>query len=130
MKCLFSVFLFFSVIRLFAQEGSLVEKQFDIAEAEQKAAMKNFYVHRSPAFADDYDLKYHRLEFYVDPNVYSIQGAVTSYLVPISSSFNEVDFDMTASLSVDSVLYHSEQLSSSHSSDDILRINLPSILPQ
>ena len=52
----------------------------EIAEAEAKSAYQN--MHFSPnTNTGNYDLKYHRLELTLDPNVAFISGDVTSHFV-------------------------------------------------
>ena len=79
--------------------------------------------------SDNYDVKYHRFEWLVNPAIRFIQGAVTSYFVPTTSGFNEIDFDLSNLLTVDSVLYHGSSVLFVQSSGDILKITLPSIIP-
>lgn len=54
----------------------------------------------------NYDLKYHRLSWVVDPNVRYIAGEVTSYLVPVEPNVSTISFDLSNALTVDSVHYH------------------------
>jgi len=67
-----------------------------------------------------YDLKYHRLEWTVNPNVNYIQGAVTSYFEPLTNNFSKIAFDLSVSLSVDSVIYNSQKANFIHSGDTLL----------
>ena len=78
----------------------------------------------------DYDLKYHRCEWNIDPNVYYISGNVTSYFTPDSSGFIEIDFDFSTAMSVDSVTYHGAQVPFAQQSGDVLAISLPNVIPQ
>ncbi|SFB95615.1 Por secretion system C-terminal sorting domain-containing protein [Flexibacter flexilis DSM 6793] len=77
------------------------------AERKTATAKQNFAA--SP-FTANYDLKYHRLEWNVNPSVYYISGAITSHFVPKSNGFSEINFDMEASLEVDSILYHGQPI--------------------
>ncbi|MCP3929027.1 MAG: T9SS type A sorting domain-containing protein [Bacteroidetes bacterium] len=96
----------------------------------ERHAHEGLVMARSNPLAEDYDLKYHRFEWTIDPNEYYIAGAVTSYFVPIEADFDEVHFDMTKSLSVDSILYHNNKLQFDHSESNILKIYLPAVIPQ
>src|SRR5436189_2168680 len=62
------------------------------AEWEKKAFLKKLSSD-TRGVGNNYDLKYHRCEWNIDPNVYYISGNVTSYFVPVSSGFVEIDFD-------------------------------------
>jgi len=72
----------------------------------------------------NYDLKYHYLQFEVDPAVQYINGLVTSYFKATTDNVSQITFDLVDVLSVDSVIYHGQKISSTHA-DDILSINLP-----
>ena len=82
------------------------------------------------AVPSNYDLKYHRFNWQVDPAVRYIKGSVTSYFVPVASGFNEIIFDMSTSLTVDSIRYHGSAVTYSQLAGDVLKITLPSIIPQ
>ena len=73
---------------------------------------------------ESYDLKYHRLEFTVDPAVRFISGAITSYFIPKSNDFDNIQFDLHVNMQVDSVLFHGTSLTWSHHSGQILEIPL------
>lgn len=103
-------------------------KAVNIPAMEQKAQAAKFRSVLSGA-SDNYDLKYHRCEWEVDPAVNHIKGAITSYFKPTVTSFNQMEFDLSNSLIADSVKYHNSILSFSQLPNDILQINLPSIIP-
>ncbi|MEM7105373.1 MAG: M1 family aminopeptidase [Bacteroidota bacterium] len=76
----------------------------------------------------DYDIKYHRLEWAIDPAVYYINGTVTTYFEPLVSDFQTIHFDMSDSLVVDSVVYNGDTVSFSNPEPDVLRIDFPAPL--
>ncbi len=76
----------------------------------------------------NYDLRYHRLEWTVDPAVCYIQGSVTSYFVTTVAGVNTLAFELSASLTVDSVKFHGNHISFTHPAD-VVNINLGSSLP-
>ncbi|OQX75390.1 MAG: hypothetical protein B6D61_10485 [Bacteroidetes bacterium 4484_249] len=78
-----------------------------------------------------YDIKYHRLEFFF-PNIDNqyINGAITSYFIPVSSGFNEISFDLTDNMQVDSVLFHQNKLTVFTLTNDELTINLETTIPE
>ena len=65
---------------------------------------------------DNYDLKYHRMNWNIDPDTLFISGEVTSYFVTTKSSVNQIRFDFSSVMIVDSVLYHSTKITFSHNS--------------
>lgn len=104
----------------------------DISEAEAKASQLNRFSqsqNKNP-LTNNYDLKYHRLELEIDPNIFYIKGAVTSYFEIKTANVNAIYFDVTDALNIDSVLYHGMNLTFSRSEKDILKINLPTSLSQ
>jgi aminopeptidase N len=76
-----------------------------------------------------YDISYHHLEFEVDPSVLYIKGSVTTYFTPSRPDFNEISFDLSSSLDVDSVKYHNKKVIFSRPKD-LLTIELIDTLPE
>ncbi len=75
----------------------------------------------------DYDIKYYRCFWKVDPAIYYISGSVTSYFTPISASLDSIVFNLSDSLQVDSVIYHQSNLAFNHNAD-LLSIPLPNTI--
>jgi len=67
----------------------------------------------------NYDMKYGRYFWIVDPAIRYIRGSVTTYFEPTLASINEMSFDMTESLSVDSIVFHNTNLTYTHTNDII-----------
>jgi len=78
----------------------------------------------------NYDLKYHRLVWEIDPDTNYIKGQITSYFTPTISNFNEIYFDLTTALTVDSVKYHQSLVSFNQLANNSLKIDLPAIIAQ
>ncbi|MCK5782512.1 MAG: T9SS type A sorting domain-containing protein [Flavobacteriales bacterium] len=72
----------------------------------------------------NYDIKFHRLEFYIDPNIIEISGQITSYFIP-NSDIHSINFDLSDKLSVEKVIYNNQNINFSHSNEDILTCNFP-----
>jgi aminopeptidase N len=104
----------------------------DISEAEAKSSQLNRFSQsqNKNLSTDNYDLKYQRLELEIDPNIYYIKGAITSYFDIIKTNVNSIYFDVTDSLTIDSVIYHGTNLAFSKSEIDILKIDFPNSLSQ
>jgi len=77
----------------------------------------------------NYDIKYHYLQFEVDPAIRYIKGKVKTFFVPESNSFTQIGFDLSSALTVDSVLYHNQKLTYSHLTHKLV-IELPAVLKQ
>ena len=58
----------------------------------------------------NYDVKYYRTHWYINPAVDSIRGSVMTVFKVIDSYFSEISFDMDTALHVDSIKYHGVQL--------------------
>ncbi|MBP6285668.1 MAG: T9SS type A sorting domain-containing protein [Ferruginibacter sp.] len=71
----------------------------------------------------NFDVKYYRCEWEVDPAVYYITGKVTVYYV-ITSAASSISFDLMNSLNVDSVKQRNALLSRSHTGN-LLQVNFP-----
>ncbi len=114
-------------LKIVAQQNSLINT-LDIAEMEKKS----FSPHNkslNSLVVNNYDLKYHRCEWQVDPAVRHIQGKITSYFKPTVTGFNQIQFDLTDTLIVDSVKYHNTAITFNQSLTDILQINFPATIP-
>lgn len=74
------------------------------------------------------NLVYHRCRWNVDPGIAFISGSVLSYFVPLSS-IGFIEFDLSQTLTVDSVVYHQQQLVFAQQTGDVLHIDFPSNLP-
>lgn len=76
----------------------------------------------------NYDLKYHRFNWEIDPAVLYIKGSVTSYFKTTQSNINQIGFELVYSMDVDSVVYHNNPLTFTHDTFDVITINLATSL--
>jgi aminopeptidase N len=100
--------------------------QFDInqlAEAEGKAAMNIRSGERAGADENE-NVVYNRLQLQVDPAVNYIMGRVTTYFIP-NTDITFIEFDLTDSLQVDSVIFHGANIPFSGPTDNVVHIELP-----
>src|ERR1043165_9724997 len=112
----------------FAQLPNFNQDLDEIVCREQAA--HRFLQHASiSSVPDNYDLKYHRFEWFVDPAVANIAGSVTSYVVPKLAGLDVIEFDLATTMTVDSVIHQGSTVSFSQITGDILQINLPSPIP-
>lgn len=129
MKNYLFFFLFIlSSLNINSQNKAGIISDMDIPSMEQKAHEGQFRQVLSGA-ANTYDLKYHRCIWEVDPAISYIRGSITSYFEPIISGFNQIQFDLAPSFTIDSVKYGSIALPYTLLSSGILEINFPSSLP-
>jgi len=105
---------------LFAQNSG------QIAEQELKARENNLKSLSSSSVSNT-NITYQRLELYVDPAVRYLTGKVTTVFIP-DSAISFVEFDLSDTLTTDSIIYHGRTLQFTHT-NNILHINLPANLP-
>jgi aminopeptidase N len=75
----------------------------------------------------NYDLKYHRLYWIVDPDTFFIRGSVFS-IFRTGAPMKNIYFDMRKNLVVDSVEYRGAKLNFTQSDEDLLKIDFPDTL--
>ncbi len=76
----------------------------------------------------EYDVKYHRCEWYIDPVVNFISGTIVTYFVPTGNPLSIIDFDFANPMTVDSVIYHGAGVSFIRP-NDLVQISLPNSIP-
>ena len=96
-----------------------------IREAELKSASGRMSVPENMN-TDNYDLKYHRLEFTVDPAVAFISGKVTSYY-KAKEDMNTITFELVNNMTVSEVKQRGVSLSFTQNQNDEVVIALPQI---
>lgn len=130
MKINLFIFLFFHAVAVFAQSTDSINEFDQLVNMERKTHQ---YIEQrivsTSSLSNNYDIKYHRFDWQINPAVNLIQGSVTTYFVPVVSGFNEVDFDLSIALTVDSVRYHGLAASFVQTTGDVLQITLPSSIP-
>lgn len=94
-----------------------------ISEAEAKAALNRMEFRANPN-TGNYDVKYHRLEFNVNPTQAQINGNVTTYFEALSP-MGQITFDLADNMTVSQVLQRGNPLTYSQNSNDELIIDLP-----
>ena len=127
MKNITYIFFIFTAI-VFAQEHKHDSHQ--MVEAEMKSASKKMELRVNPNTLN-YDVTYAKLEFTVDPDVYSISGKVSTTFKALSD-MNTVTFDLykktTSPFTISSVKINNVTATYTHNSTHELIINLPSTL--
>jgi len=116
----------FSIMTYAQRSTYLKDKQ--IATYEKNANKGKFGKNIETFNGMNYDVKYNRFEWTVDPSVFWISGKVTTYFNTTQSSVSQITFDMYSGLVVDSIKYHGTDLVYNLSSNT-LTVNLPSALP-
>lgn len=113
--------LFFSMFSSFLMAQT--HEMNALKEAELKSALRKMQF-RANGNTGNYDLKYHRLEFEVDPSVAFISGNVTTYFEALSD-MNQIVFDLADNMTVSDVLQRGHSLEFSQNNTDEVVIILP-----
>ena len=101
---IFPIILATANLASFAQIDGNDLKYESIAMTEQRYASK-ILKHAGVFTGSNYDLRYHRLEWLIDPDTFYIRGAVTSYMVITEPAVSELQFELIDQLTVDSVIH-------------------------
>lgn len=130
MKNLISLVFLIYTLSIKAQE--ICKKSVVDELARQKAQMWERWFEqkdRKYSVGNNYDLKYYRFFWSIDPAVKYIQGSVTSHFVITQSNVDNIQFELSDALSVDSVKYHDNHVPFAHL-NEIITITLPNALMQ
>jgi len=96
--------------------------QFERQNFEKRHALKNLSLASS-----NFEVNYYRCGWKIDPAVRYINGSVTSYF-NILTATNNIVYDFTNQLGVDSIIFHKQKIAFSQTLDNTLVINFPSFL--
>jgi aminopeptidase N len=122
----FSVFIFSFHIVI----GQVDEVYCNKAHAARRFFTKQTWSERSVYATDNYDLKYYRFEWSIDPAVYAIKGTVIPYFEVVSDGMSEINFDLSNALKIDSIVWRGKKLEFSQPGAFTLNIKFPSVLPK
>jgi len=104
------------------------EDQSAIIEAETKAASGRMY-YQTNANTGNYDVKYHKLEFSIDPGFANISGVVTTHF-EAKENMSQIIFDLTSNMNVSQVLQNGSAVTFSQNTNDELVIDLSTTVNQ
>ena len=82
----------FSLTSSFTQHDELNEVYCNKAHSARNLIDLQKY---SNPLTTNYDLKYYRFQWDIDPAVYAIKGSATPYFIPLTDGFNEMYFDLS-----------------------------------
>ena len=117
------IFLVFSCLQLTAQSPAEYCKQVsDIALFEQAAHQRipagNNNIIENTSASNNYDVKYYRCEWEVNPSVRFINGKVTVYFI-VTAATNNIQMDLMNPLIVDSIKQRNTLLTNQHSNNTL-----------
>lgn len=133
--------LLFSILFLLvtAHHHAAAQTGADLNTEKFAQEEKNTFMHLAPASRDgiapsrvsmastDFDINFYRCEWEIDPAVRFIKGKVTSYFT-ITSSTDKIIFDLSDTLTVDSIMYHGLPLTFQRIGGDGLQLQFPTVL--
>ena len=125
MKLLSPILLLFCFTPIFSQQPAFdfIEKlsNQEALQAQQKLnATEN-------AYTANYNIIYQRCNWKLNPDTLFISGSITSYFIPTENNFQQIQFDCSDSLIIDSILYHQTIITLHQPFKNILKIDLPVI---
>jgi aminopeptidase N len=123
MKRAFAILITIISISVFSQNNMTLELK-SLINAEKRAAIKRINFRTNPN-TTNYDIKYHRLEWTVNPETSpaAISGDVTTFW-EANEPLNTITFDMASNLYVTDVLQRGVSLTYLHTGEEIV-ITLP-----
>lgn len=122
MRLFFTLLLLLSA-KAFAQKHSEGKTIQDIALMERQGHQRIAVANAATLASGNFDVKYYRCEWEVDPAVRYIKGKITVYYV-VTASTNSIALDLMDALTVNSVTQRSVILTKSQA-NNVLTINLP-----
>lgn len=129
MKYVYSILLiallFQSKLFLNAQEKRVLSENFSFIE---KQVARNPQRIQQSITLNNYDLKYHRFFWFIDPAKRYISGSVTSYFTATLDQISNIQFMLSDSLSCDSVIHVGHKAVTNHSGN-LLTITLNHTIP-
>ena len=120
MKFTFIFVLYFYFIGAFAQKTC--SETSGIAASEMISAAREMNLVVNPN-TQNYDITYHKLEFTVNPGVYSVSGKITTTYTALAN-MTSLTFDLSNTLIVSSVKINNVSLVFSQNTDELI-ITLP-----
>ncbi len=100
--------------------------QNELCKRSHAAAFLLNNPHKILTTGSDFDIKYFRCNWQIDPTQLYISGSVMTLFEP-KSTLSQIQFDLVSALTVDSVIYHSANTTFSHT-NDILTVMLPATI--
>jgi aminopeptidase N len=128
MKKPITFFLLIISALLHGQVTFHIDDLMKIAKAERDSYTGKLFRKVTETTAN-YDVKWYRCNWNIDPGIREISGSVTTLFTPLQPDFDSLVLDLSQALTVDSVIFHNKTASSSHISG-LLTIYFPTALPQ
>ena len=108
-----------SILLAMQASAQVFDKDELLRIAEAEGCRQHFAPKSGGPPTRGFDLKYHRYVWSIDPAVRAIGGSVTSYFTCTLAAQQEIVFDLSDSLEVDSIAHLSGALSFTHGGDQL-----------
>jgi aminopeptidase N len=115
------------ILFIFTAHHFWAQSSFSSLIENEKKSFLSSHNASTCAVSDNYDVKYYRCRWNIDPAVNMISGNITTYFKP-QSPIDSLQMDASISLSIDSVLYHNSKINFSQLTGDVLQIHFPTSL--
>ncbi|MFN2439062.1 MAG: M1 family aminopeptidase [Chitinophagaceae bacterium] len=127
MKRLFITLCFCIFLSYLLKSQAQADHLEQLVKSEQNhfAVLSNYDL--QSVSSNNFDVHFYRCEWTIDPAVRFISGSVTSHFT-ITSSTNNIVFDLTNTLTVDNVIFRGNKISFIQTPDNGLQINFPAML--
>ena len=119
------IFILFYSLSFGQKVENIIEDNLDEIVNFEKRNAANKIAFKANSNTTNYDLKYHRLEWSVDPATPEINGKVTSYFTALEN-LNQITFDLASNMSVSKVTQRGSDLNFTQNSNEELVIDLSS----
>jgi len=110
----------------YSQDVNYVKKVYEIAAMERDGHQRLIIAAESSFASDNFDVKYYRCEWDIDPAIRFIKGKITIYFT-VSSAASSITLDMMSPLVADSVKQHNTLLGFSQPSNTLQVMFSPAI---
>ena len=120
-----SILILFLSVAMIGVAQEQKDLQTSIVESETKSALKTLEgIENRNVNTGNYDVKYHRLEFTLDPNVASVSGSTTTYF-EAKENLTQITFELTDNMIVADVNQRGSSLAFTQNANDEVVITLP-----
>ena len=107
------ILLFSNSIILYGQENRIFPDNLHFSTTEKQFRSRPQRLPQ-PITTNNYDLKYHRFNWVIDPAQRYISGSVTSYFVATQEQISSIQFQLNDSLSADSAHFNGKMIAINH----------------
>jgi aminopeptidase N len=125
--CFLFLYLFITALCFAQQPGNPMQRTMQIAASEKRGITRQHFLEKLSNASGNFDINFYRCEWDIDPAVKYINGKITSYFT-ITAETNSISFDLTKTLTVDSIRYHGSNITFLQKADNTLQVQFPSLM--